>query len=77
MQNQKKTHPNEAYLCRIFYLGVRKGDGGTQRGAILIWGYASTKRLRTPALKGLPVVCILSLFANLLYFALLVVFESC
>jgi hypothetical protein len=29
-------------------LGVREGDGGTQRGTILIWGYGSTKRLRTP-----------------------------
>jgi hypothetical protein len=46
----KKPHPNEAYLGRIFYLGVREGDGGTQRGTILIWGYASTKRLRTPVL---------------------------
>jgi hypothetical protein len=26
------------------------GRGGTQKGTILIWGYASTKRLRTPAL---------------------------
>jgi hypothetical protein len=34
-------------------LGVREGDGGTQRGTILIWGYASTKRLRTPALTHL------------------------
>ncbi len=25
--------------------------GGTQRGTILIWGYASTKRLRTPGLR--------------------------
>jgi hypothetical protein len=32
-------------------LGVREGDGGTQRGTILIWGYASTKRLRTPGLE--------------------------
>ena len=47
----KKPHPNEAYLGRIFYLGVREGDGGTQRGTILIWGYGSTKRLRTPDLK--------------------------
>ena len=46
----KKPHPIEAFLGRIFYLGVREGDGGTQRGTILIWGYASTKRLRTPAL---------------------------
>jgi hypothetical protein len=30
----KKPDPNEAYLGRIFYLGVRKGD------TILIWGYA-------------------------------------
>jgi hypothetical protein len=30
----KKPHPNEAYLGRIFYLGVREGD------AILIWGHA-------------------------------------
>jgi hypothetical protein len=46
----KKPHPNEAYLGRIFYFGVREGDGGTQRGTILIWGYSSTKRLRTPGL---------------------------
>ena len=46
----KKPHPIEAFLGRIFYLGVREGDGGTQRGTILIWGYASTKRLRTPGL---------------------------
>ncbi len=47
----QKTYPNEAYLGRIFYLGVREGDGGTQRGTILIWGYVSTKRLRTPVLE--------------------------
>jgi hypothetical protein len=29
----KKTHSNEAYLGRIFYLGVGKGDTS------LIWGY--------------------------------------
>ncbi len=46
----KKPHPNEAYLGRIFYLGVREGD------TILIWGYASTKRLRTPDLHHLCVV---------------------
>ena len=41
------------YLGRIFDLGVRKGDTSfvcTQRGKILIWGYASMKRLRTPGL---------------------------
>jgi hypothetical protein len=27
--------------------------GGTQRGTSLIWGYASTKRLRTPELNSL------------------------
>jgi hypothetical protein len=42
MQNSKNLTQNEAYL------GVREGDGGMQRGTILIWGYASTKRLRTP-----------------------------
>ena len=35
----------------FFYLGVREGDGGMQRDTILIWGYASTKRLRTLALN--------------------------
>jgi hypothetical protein len=29
----KKTHTNEVYLGRIFYLGVRKEDTN------LIWGY--------------------------------------
>ncbi len=37
------------------YLGVCKGVkflfGGTQNGTILIWGYVSPKRLRTPALN--------------------------
>jgi hypothetical protein len=27
--------------------------GGTRRGTILIWGYASTKRLRTPGIMEL------------------------
>ena len=47
-----KTHSKEALLGRIFDLGVRKGQtiliGGTQRGKILMWGYAGTKRLITP-----------------------------
>ncbi len=31
---RKKNHSNEAYVGRIFYLGVREGDTS------LIWGYA-------------------------------------
>ena len=41
--------------CEIVYLGVCKRGKVTIRGyaeqEILIWGYASTKRLRTPVLK--------------------------
>ncbi len=40
-----KNHTKQVYLGRIFDMGVHKG------GTILIWGYASTKRLRTPDLK--------------------------
>ncbi len=45
----------EAILGRIFDLGVREGHIililGYAEGTILIWGYAGTKRLRTPALQ--------------------------
>ncbi len=40
----KKTHSKVAHLGRIFDLGVPKG------ATILIRGYASNKRLRTPGL---------------------------
>ena len=40
-----KIHSEEAYLCRVFDLGVREGY------ASLIWGYTKTKRLRTPDLE--------------------------
>jgi hypothetical protein len=40
-----KIYSEEAYLCRVFHLGIRKGY------ASLIWGYTKTKRLRTPDLE--------------------------
>jgi hypothetical protein len=51
----KKPHPIEAFLGTIFIWRYAKKTqfwfGGTQRGTILIWGYASTKRLRTPDIE--------------------------
>ncbi len=47
MQNFKR-HSKEAYLSRIFYLGVGEGYTDIQMGAIWIWVNVSTKRLRTP-----------------------------
>ncbi len=49
-----------------FDLGVRKGDqfgfGGMQRGSLFIWGYWSTKRLRTTCLE--PRAVFINLFHN-------------
>ncbi len=58
----KKKCSKEALLGRIFDLGVCEGHiiliWGTQRGTILIWGYAGTKRLRTPELNDIvTIVC--------------------
>jgi hypothetical protein len=39
-----KNYSKQVNLGRIFVLGVREED------TILIWGYVSTKRLRTPVL---------------------------
>ncbi len=51
----KKNHSNEAYFNRFYYLGVATSIqiliGGTQTGTIFIWGYMSTKRLRTLGLE--------------------------
>ncbi len=50
-----KKCSKEAILGRIFDLGVREGHIililGYTEGTILIWGYAGTKRLRTPDLE--------------------------
>jgi hypothetical protein len=49
-QNSKNLTQMKLIWVEFFIWGYREGDGGTQRGTILIWGYASTKRLRTPDL---------------------------
>jgi hypothetical protein len=50
-----KKPSKDAYLGRIFDLGVCEGDTililGHAEGKKLIWGYASTKSLRTPDLN--------------------------
>jgi hypothetical protein len=50
-----KKCSKEALFGRIFDLGVREGliflIWGYPEGTILIWGYAGTKRLRTPGLE--------------------------
>jgi hypothetical protein len=45
---------NCCFFCNFLSRGticIKFVFGGTHRGTTLIWGYASTKRLRTPALK--------------------------
>ncbi len=43
-----KTSQNKYIWVELLVWGVRKGD------TTLIWGYVSTKRLRTPALYDSP-----------------------
>jgi hypothetical protein len=45
-----KNKSKQVYLGRIIDLGVREGV------TTLIWGYVSTKRLRTPALQHIIIV---------------------
>jgi hypothetical protein len=75
--NQLKMNPFRSFIWRKLYTnggtGVRKVLqsclGGTPRSNIMIWGYSSSKRLRTPALKEMDLWKLQYLFLQKYFWA--------
>ncbi len=67
-----KTAQKKPFWVEFLIWGYAKGIqfwfGGTQRGAILIWGYAGTKRLRTPALDSCHLDSLHSCYLGIILF---------